>query len=178
MENHRIKEELSQRKNSRVFHPAAPVKRFKVDFCWPVLYGRKMNESGDTVDLVAMIGKGNLQWLATEFCRETRLKDLPEEILDRASSLDITLRDYSRDRNAVTAIALITFAYQLGGKRQEPRYGSNDLFLLKALANKEKRRRAENKPYDHPGWDLPLFELVTGEVGEAVRATKLITNPF
>jgi hypothetical protein len=137
-----------------------------------------MNKSGDTVDVVALIGKENLQWLATEFSRETRLKDLPEEILDRASTVNITLRDYSRDRNAVTSIALITFAYQLGGKRQELRYGSNDLLLLKALANKEKRRRAENKPYDDPGWNLPLFELVTGEVGEAIRATKLITSPI
>jgi len=136
-----------------------------------------MNPSGDPVDVVALIGKKTLQWLAAEFCRETRLMDLPEEILDRASSVDITLRDYSRDRNAVTAIALITFAYQLGGKRQEPRYGSNDLLLLKVLANKEKRRRAENKPCDHPGWSLPLFELFTGKVGEAIRATKLITNP-
>jgi hypothetical protein len=136
-----------------------------------------MSETGDPIDIVALIGKENLQWLATEFCRETRLTDLPEEILDRASSVDITLRDYSCDRNAVTAIALITFAYQLGGKRQEPRYGSNDLLLLKVLANKEKQRRAENNPYDHPGWNLPLFELFTGEVGEAIRASKFITNP-
>jgi hypothetical protein len=125
-----------------------------------------------------MIGRENLQWLATEFRPDTRLKDLPEGILDRAISVDITLRDYSRDQNAVTAIALITFAYQLGGKRQEPRYGSNDLLLLKVLASREKRRRAENKPYDHPGLDLPLFELITGEVGEAIRATKFITNPL
>ena len=128
--------------------------------------------------MVAMIGKENLQWLATGFCRETRLKDLPQEILDRASSVNVALRDYSRDPNAVTAIALITFAYQLGGKRQEPRYGSNDLLLLKVLARNEKRRRDENKPYNHPGWELPLFELITGEVGEAMRATKFITNPM
>jgi len=44
--------------------------------------------------------------------------------------VDITIRDYSCDRNAVTAIALIIFAYQLAGKNQEPRYGSNDLLLL------------------------------------------------
>ena len=136
-----------------------------------------MNEAGDTVDVLTMLGQENLQWLVAEFCRETNLKDLPKDILERASSVDITLRDYSSDRNAVTAIALITFAYQLGGKRQEPRYGSNDLLLLKVLANREKRRRAENKPYDHPGLDLPLFELFTGEVGEAIRATKFITNP-
>jgi hypothetical protein len=137
-----------------------------------------MNASEDALDIVAMIGKGNLHWLATAFCRETRLKDLPEEILERACALDITLRDYSRDQNAVTAIALITFAYQVGGKRQEPQYGSNDLLLLKVLAKKEKHRRADNKPYDHPGLDLPLFELFTGEVGEAIRSTKLITNPL
>ena len=136
-----------------------------------------MEKSEDTVDVTAMIGRENLRWLVAEFCRETRLKDLPKDILERASSVDITLRDYSRDRNAVTAIALITFAYQLGGKRQEPRYGSNDLLLLKVLANREKSRRAENKPYDPPGLDLPLFELFTGEVGEAIRATRFITNP-
>jgi hypothetical protein len=150
----------------------------RVDFCRPVHYGEGMNDSANTVDVVAMIGRENLQWLATEFCRETRLKDLPEEILDRASSVNITLRDYGRDRNAVTAIALITFAYQLRGKRQEPRYGSNDLLLLKVLAIKEKQRRVENKPYDDPGWNLPLFELFTGKVGEAIRATKFITNPI
>ena len=136
-----------------------------------------MSESGAAIDIVAMIGKENLQWLATGFCRDTRLKDLPKKILDRVSSVNITLRDYSRDRDAVTAIALITFAYQLGGKRQEPRYGSNDLLLLKVLARNEKRRRTEHKPYDHPGWELPLFELITGEVGQAIRATKFITNP-
>ncbi|MBP1741347.1 MAG: hypothetical protein H6Q48_3640 [Deltaproteobacteria bacterium] len=137
-----------------------------------------MDESGDTVDIVAMIGKENLGWLAVEFCRETRLRDLPEVILDRASSVDITIRDYSRDRNAVTAIALITFAYQLGGKSQTPRYGSNDLLLLKVLAKTEKRRRTESKPYDRQALNLPLFELITGEVGEAIRTTKFITNPI
>jgi len=136
-----------------------------------------MEQSGNTVGIVTMIGNEILQWLVSAFCRETRLKDLPKDILERASSVDITLRDYSRDRNAVTAIAVITFAYQLGGKRQEPRYGSNDLLLLKILAQKEKRRRAENIPHDHPGWELPLFELFTGEVGEAIRATKFITSP-
>jgi len=135
-----------------------------------------MNDPGSAIDIVAMIGKENLQWLATGFCLETKLKDLPEEILDRVNSLNVTLRDYSRDPNAVTAIALITFAYQLAGKRQEPRCGSHDLLLLKILARNEKQRRDENKPYDHPGWELPLFELITGEVGEAIRATKFITN--
>jgi hypothetical protein len=150
----------------------------RVDFFSLIHYGDAMEQSGDAVEIVTMIGNEILRWLATEFCRETRLGDLPKDILERASSVDITLRDYSRDRNAVTAIALITFAYQLGGKRQEPRYGSNDLLLLKILAQKEKRRRAENIPPDHPGWEIPLFELLTGEVGEAIRATKFITNPF
>jgi hypothetical protein len=137
-----------------------------------------MNESEDPLDIVAMIGKESLQWLASEFGRQTRLRNVPEEILERASAVDITLRDYGRDRKAVTAIALITFAYQVGGKRQEPRYGSNDLLLLKVLAKKEKLRRDEGQPYDHPELDLPLFELFTGEVGEAIRATKFITNPL
>lgn len=137
-----------------------------------------MKETEDTSDIVGMIGKENLQWLATEFSRETRLKDLPADILERACAADITLRDYGRDQNAVTAIALITFAYQIGGKRQEPQYGSNDLLLLKVLAKKEKDRRDQNKPYDHPGMKLPVFELFTGQVGEAIRASKFITNPL
>lgn len=137
-----------------------------------------MNDPESPLDVVTMIGKENLQWLSTGFCRETRLKDLPQEILDRVSSVNVTLRDYSRDPNAVTAIALITFAYQLGGKHQEPRHGSNDLLLLKILAKNEKQRRDQNKLYDHPVWELPLFELITGEVGEAIRATKFITSPM
>jgi hypothetical protein len=153
-------------------------KGLQVDFCPRVRYGKSMKESVDTGNVVALIGKENLQWLATEFCRDTRLKDLPKDILERASSVDITLRDYSRDRSAVTAIALITFAYQLGAKHQEPQYGSNDLLLLKVLALKEKRRRTGSEPCGHPGLDLPLFELITGEVGEAMRATKFITNPL
>jgi hypothetical protein len=49
---------------------------FNVDFWGFVHYG-------DPMDVVTLIGKENLRWLATEFGRETRLKDLPEEILER-----------------------------------------------------------------------------------------------
>jgi len=150
----------------------------EVDFCHSLLYDKIMNESGNLIDIVAMVGKENLQWLATEFCRETRLRDLPEEILDRVSSVDIAIRDYRGNRNAVTAIALITFAYQLGAKRQESHYGSHNLLLLKVLAKNESRRRTDNKPYDHEALDLPLFELITGEVGSAIRAATLITKPI
>ena len=70
-------------------------------------------ESNGIVDL---IGRDIFEWLSTEFNNETRLKDIPEEILERVRSVDITLRDYTRDRNAITSIALITFAYKMAGK--------------------------------------------------------------
>ena len=60
--------------------------------------------------------------------------DILEEILDRVRSVDITLRDYTRDRNAITSIALITFAYKMAGKVQHPKYGSNDMLLVKVLS--------------------------------------------
>ena len=66
--------------------------------------------------IVDFIGKDIFEWLSTEFNKDTRLKDIPEEILDRVRSVDITLRDYARDRSAITSIALITFAYKIAGK--------------------------------------------------------------
>ena len=128
--------------------------------------------------IVQIIGKDLFEWLSSEFDKETGLKDVPEAILDRVCSVDITIRNFTQDRNAITAIALITFAYKMAGKNQHPRYGSNDMLLLKVLAKNEKRRRGGHKLSPHPLWEAPLYELITEDVGERIRATKFMTNPL
>lgn len=128
--------------------------------------------------IVDIIGEKYFEWLCKEFDRETRLKDLPDEMLDYTVSVDITIRDYAKDRNAITSIALITFAYKMADKVQHPRYGSNDILLLKVLSENEKARRAGKVLSSNKLWDAPLFELITGEVGERIRKTTFMTNPL
>ena len=128
--------------------------------------------------IVEIIGRDIFKWLTDEFNEETRLKDVPEAILDRVRSVDITIRDYAGDRNAITSIALITFAYKMADKIQNPKYGSNDILLLKVLAKNERLRREGRTISSHRMWDAPLFELITAEVGERIRATRFMTNPF
>ena len=127
--------------------------------------------------IVEIIGRENFEWLSREFGPKTRLKDVPDEILNRISVVDIAIRDYGRDHNAITAIALITFAYRINGKPQNPKYGTNDLLLLKVIAKNEISRRMGKRISLHEQWDLPLFEFITGEVGERIRETRLMTNP-
>lgn len=127
--------------------------------------------------IVEMVGQKNFEWLATEFNKDTRLKDIPDEILNLICSVDITVRNYSAHPNAITTIALITFAYRIAGKIQEPRYGSNDILLLKVLSKNEQSRREGGSLPDNRMWQVPLYELITGEVGERIRATKFMTNP-
>jgi hypothetical protein len=128
--------------------------------------------------IVDIIGLDIFKWLTDEFNEETRLKDVPESILDRVRSVDITIRNYAGDQNAITSIALITFAYKMAGKAQDPKYGSNDMLLLKVLAKNERLKRDGNPLPPHRLWDAPLYELITAEVGERIRATKFMTNPF
>ncbi len=127
--------------------------------------------------IVEIIGKDCFEWLCKDFNLETRLKDIPDEILDYMGRVDITIRDYARDRSAITSIALITFAYKMAGKAQNPKYGSNDILLLKVLAKNEKYRREGKRLSKNRLWDAPLFELITGEVGEKIRGTRFMTNP-
>ena len=127
--------------------------------------------------VVDTIGRDHFEWLSGAFGLETRLKDVPDEILDEAGSVDITIRDYANDRSAIISIALITFAYKMAGKVQHPKYGSNDILLLKILAKNEKSRRDGKRLPDNSLWDTPLYELITGEVGERIRRTKFMTNP-
>jgi len=131
-----------------------------------------------TLGIVEMIGKENFEWLSREFDKRTTLMDVPETILERVGSVDITIRDYGGDRNAVTSIAMITFAYKMAGRVQEPKYGSNDMILLKVLARKEISRRKGGVQLQNKMWKAPLYRIITGEVGESIRATKLMTNPI
>ena len=137
----------------------------------------EMNEK-ESYGIVDFIGKDIFTWLSTEFNKETTLKDVPEDILDRVRAVDITLRDYTRDRNAITSIALLTFAYKMADKVQHPKYGSNDMLLLKVLAKNEKSKREGKGRNPHRLWSAPLYELITEEVGERIRATKFMTNPL
>ena len=117
-----------------------------------------------------------MELIKQEASRE-RWIDIPDEILNRVSRVNIATRDYANDRNATTAIALITFAYHMAGKQQLPHYGSKDIILLKVLAKQECSRRERGNISNHDMWNAPLFELITGEVGERIRATRLITDP-
>jgi hypothetical protein len=127
--------------------------------------------------ILEMIGKEYFEWLTKGFTKETRLQDIPEELLERISAVHVTAKDFSKDRNAITAIALITFAYGMAGKVQHPKHASHDMLLVKVLAKKERARRAGQDQWDQEVWHLPLFELITGEVGERIRATKIMTSP-
>jgi hypothetical protein len=127
--------------------------------------------------IVELIGTESFEWLANEFSKESTLKDIPDEILDRIASVDITTRDYAGSRDAITSIALITFAYKLANMEQKAQDGANDLLLLKVLTKKEKSRREGKNDFDHSMWETPLFELITGEVGERIRSMRTMNNP-
>ena len=128
--------------------------------------------------IVETIGKDHFEWLVSKFNKETRLRDVPEAVLDRVRSVEITIRDYGADQNAITAIALITFAYKMAGKVQQAKYGSNDILLLKVLAKNEKVRREGKALSENSLWNAPLYELITDQVGDRIRATKFMTNPL
>ena len=136
-----------------------------------------MNQNGGQ-GIVDIIGQDIFKWLTDIFNEGTRLEDVPEDILDRIRSVDITIRNYGGDRDAITSIALITFAYKMADKIQNPKYGSNDILLLKVLAKNEKLRREGHPLPPHRLWDAPLYKLITEAVGETLRATKFMTNPF
>ena len=131
----------------------------------------------DPLPIVEVIGNDSFQWLLNEFNKESTLRDIPEEILDRIASVDITIRDYARDRDAITSIALITFAYKMAGLAQQTQYGAKDLLLLKVFAKQEKMRRAGKSDAEHSMWETPLHELITGEVGKRIRSMRTMNSP-
>ena len=128
-------------------------------------------------DVVQQIGAEIFEWLALKFNKNTTLEDLPEGLLDSICKIDTTIRDFSSDPNAITAIALITFSYKLANKQQQAHYGSNDLLLVKVLVKNELAKRKGEKTLDNEMWKAPVYELITGKVGEEIRATKFMTNP-
>ena len=127
--------------------------------------------------VVRLIGSNSFQWLSGEFNKGSTLQDIPDDILSAIASVDVTIRDYGRDKNAVTCIALITFAYRMAGRVQEARFGPKDMLLLKALARREKARRQGEVFLQHDLWKSAVFELVTGEVGERIRAIRTMNSP-
>ena len=124
--------------------------------------------------VLEILGASNLAWIAGEFDRSTLLKDIPETILERISNADITKRDYSGDQDGMTSIALLTFAYKMAGRAQEPKNGPRDILLLKVLAKNEKARRNGKRLSENPMWNAPIFELITGEVGERIRNMNIL----
>lgn len=119
--------------------------------------------------IVKAIGGENFWWMAETFDRNTRLRDVPEEILDRLSAVDITVKNYEEDENSLTAIALITFSFKMAKKAQHPREALSNITLLKVLAKNEKAGRAGERGLANPYWETPLYELITGEVGQRIR---------
>ena len=74
----------------------------------------------------------------------------------------------------MTSIALLTFAYKMAGRAQEPKNGPRDILLLKVLGKNEKARRNGKEPSENALWKAPLFELITGEVGERIRNMNIL----
>ncbi|RLC27657.1 MAG: hypothetical protein DRH32_09990 [Deltaproteobacteria bacterium] len=128
--------------------------------------------------IVKLIGKEPFQWLSQKFSSKTTLKDIPDEILARIVSVDITTRNYADDRNSVTCIALITFAYKMADRVQKAPFGVKDILLLKVLAKEEKLGRKGKKRSRDRLWDTPLFEIITGEIGDSIRATRTMNSPI
>jgi hypothetical protein len=130
-------------------------------------------------EIVTLIGPDDFRWLAEGFGKNTVIRDIPQSILDRVAAVDVTLRDYSSDSNGLTAIALITFAYRMAGKYQAPHLGGKDILMVKVLAANELSRRSGNESALTLSnlWEMPFYELITGEVGERIRAMPTINSP-
>ncbi len=127
-----------------------------------------MNEKNEN-PIVRAIGEDIFWWMAETFDQKTRLRDLPDELLERLNIVDLAVRNYEEDVNSITAIALITFAYKLVGAAQRPHDAMSNIALLKVLAKNEKAARLEERELKSRYWAMPLYELITGEVGERIR---------
>ena len=127
--------------------------------------------------VVRLIGEETFSWLCGTFDRRTTFCQLPGDLLDRLASLDPALRDYSQDRDAVTAIAMITFCYRMAGRRQPVRDAGKDLLLLKILALKEAAVREGAASPHRMMTRIPVCELITGEVGERIRKAPCMNSP-
>ena len=132
----------------------------------------------DRNPIIEAIGQDPFEWLVRGFNRDTTLKDVPDEILDRISSVDIAVRNYASNRDAITSIAVITFAYKLANEAQKSKFGAKDILLLKILAKNEKLKREGKNHSRNRIWNAPLFELITGEVGGRIRAMRTMNSPL
>lgn len=132
----------------------------------------------DQNPIIKTIGKDSFEWLSSKFNKETTLRDLPDEILDRIGAVDITVRNYAGNEDAIMSIAVITFAYKMANGVQQAQFGAKDILLLKVLAKKEKLRREENSHFKYRIWDTPLFKLITGEVGDRIRNMQTMDSPI
>jgi hypothetical protein len=132
----------------------------------------------DKNPIVETIGKGSFEWLSREFNKETIMKDFPDEILDRIAAVNITVRNYADNRDAITSIAVITFAYNMANRVQQAQFGTKDMLLLKVLAKKERLRREGKGHFKYGMCDTPVFELITGEVGNRIRAMRTMESPL
>ncbi|NCO60115.1 MAG: hypothetical protein COX16_11355 [Deltaproteobacteria bacterium CG23_combo_of_CG06-09_8_20_14_all_51_20] len=125
------------------------------------------------MDIVAEIGKRAFEWMTTSFDKTTTLADIPDELLGRLAAVDVTIRDYQRDAGSIAAIAMLTFAYRLGGRTQSPQDGPRDITLLKVLCKEEIGRRTKATSPSNPMWNLPLYEIIAGEVGQRLRKARI-----
>lgn len=132
----------------------------------------------DQNPIIKTIGKDSFEWLSSKFNKETTLRDLPDEILDRIGAVDITVRNYAGNEDAIMSIAVITFAYKMANGVQQAQFGAKNILLLKVLAKKEKLRREENSHFKYRMWDTPLFKLITGEVGDRIRNMRTMDSPI
>ena len=132
----------------------------------------------DENPIVKAIGKDSFKWLSRKFNEETTLRDIPDEILERIGLVDISVRNYVDNRDAITSIAVITFAYKLANEIQRAQFGAKEILLLKVLSKNEKLRREGKSHLQNRMWDTPLFELITGEVGERIRAMRTMNSPI
>ena len=123
------------------------------------------------------VGESSFRWLSGEFNEQTTMRDIPDEILDALACTNMATRDYAADRNAIIAIAMITFAYRMAGKVQLASQGPKDILLLKVLAKEERARRRGTGGFKKAPREIPVFEIVTGEVGDSIRAMRTLNSP-
>jgi hypothetical protein len=128
------------------------------------------------MDIISAIGKEAFDWLAGRFTKETTIMDMPEGLLERLASVDLTIRDYPSDPASITAIAVLTFAYKMAGKAQNPQDGPSDIALLKVLCKAELARRKGLEDLKNPYWRRPLFVILGGEVGDRIRGGNILAG--
>jgi len=127
--------------------------------------------------ILEAMGEASFRWLSKEFNERTTMKHIPDEILESLASTNMATRDYAADRNAIIAITMITFAYKMAGRVQLASQGPKDILLLKVLAKEERARRKGTGGFKKGPRGMPVFRIITGEVGELIRGIRTINSP-